>query len=294
MLLSEGSTEILRAATQVFTAKTKPLVGTIPTYEECAGYAELIGNPVRGVKLSSEFKIDLDPFLAASKGAGLVFYCNPNNPTATYVGAKATRDFLTKLHAASPETTVLIDEAYFDYVTDPDHATHMPLALEDPRVIVARTFSKAYGMAGLRQGYAIGHPDAIKKMRPWVGASGTGSLNVFGMAAATAAISQDKDGSFSANERNRNKAVRDMVYEVVQRPRHEADRQPGQLHVRQHRHAGEGVPRGLPRQRRDGRARLPAVREDARAHLARHDGRNDQGACRCSATCWRRRSTAAA
>src|SRR5205823_2971593 len=71
VLVSEGSTEILRAATQVFTAKTKPLVGTIPTYEECAGYAELIGNPVRGVKLNSEFKIDLDQMLAAAKGAGL-------------------------------------------------------------------------------------------------------------------------------------------------------------------------------------------------------------------------------
>ena len=209
VLLSEGSTEILRAATQVFTSKTKPLVGTIPTYEECAGYAELIGNPVRGVKLSSEFKIDLDPFLDASKGAGLVFYCNPNNPTATYVGAKATRDFLTKLHSASPDTTVLVDEAYFDYVTDPDHETHVPLAVENPRIIVARTFSKAYGMAGLRQGYAIAHPETIKKMRPWVGSSGTGSLNVFGMAAATVAIAQD--ASFTTNERNRNKAVRDMV-----------------------------------------------------------------------------------
>jgi histidinol-phosphate aminotransferase len=209
VLLSEGSTEILRAATQVFTSKTKALVGTIPTYEECAGYAELIGNPVRGVKLSSEFKIDLDPFLAASKGAGLVFYCNPNNPTATYVGAKATRDFLSKLNTASPETTVLIDEAYFDYVTDPDHQTHVPLAVENPRIIVARTFSKAYGMAGLRQGYAIGHPETIKKMRQWVGSSGTGSLNVFGMAAATVAIAQD--ATFTTNERNRNKAVRDMV-----------------------------------------------------------------------------------
>src|SRR3954465_2912163 len=211
VLLSEGSTEILRAATQVFTSKTKPLVGTIPTYEECAGYAELIGNPVRGVKLSSEFKIDLDPMLAASKGAGLVFYCNPNNPTAPYVGAKATRDFLAKLNSASPDTTVLVDEAYFDYVTDPDHQTHVPVAVENPRVIVARTFSKAYGTRGLRQGYAIGHPETIKKMRQWVGSSGTASLNVFGMAAATAAISQDADGAFSKNEPNRNKAVRKMV-----------------------------------------------------------------------------------
>src|SRR5437763_2465597 len=211
VLLSEGSTEILRAATQVFTAKTKPLVGTIPTYEECTQVAELIGNPVRGVKLNSEFKLDVDAMLAAAKGAGLVFYCNPNNPTATYVGAKATRDFLQKLNSASPDTTVLVDEAYFDYVTDPDHETHVPVAVENPHVIVARTFSKAYGMAGLRQGYAIGHPETIKAMRTWVASSGTGSLNVFGMAAATASIQQDADGAFTKNQRNRNKAVRDMV-----------------------------------------------------------------------------------
>jgi histidinol-phosphate aminotransferase len=210
VLLSEGSTEILRAATQVFTAKTKPLVATIPTYEECAQYAELIGNKVVGVKLNSEFKIDLDAFLAAAKGAGLVFYCNPNNPTSTYVGAKATRDFVQKLNSTSPDTTILIDEAYFDYVTDPDHETHAAIAVENPRVIVARTFSKAYGMAGLRQGYCIAHADTIKKLREWTAASGTGSLNVFGMAAATAALHQDSDGKFTANERARNKAVRDF------------------------------------------------------------------------------------
>jgi histidinol-phosphate aminotransferase len=209
VLLSEGSTEILRAATQVFTSKAAGLVGTIPTYEECAGYAELIGNKVTGVSLNSEFKLDVDKMAAAAKGAGLVFYCNPNNPTATYVGAKATRAFLAKVSSTSPNTTVLVDEAYFDYVTDPDHETHIPVALENPRVIVARTFSKAYGMAGLRQGYAIAHPETIKKIREWTHASGTGSLNVFGMAAATVAIAQD--ASFTTNERNRNKAVREMV-----------------------------------------------------------------------------------
>ena len=139
-----------------------------------------------------------------------MFYCNPNNPTSTYVGAKATRDFIAKLNAASPETTILIDEAYFDYVTDADHETHAAIAAENPRVIVARTFSKAYGMAGLRQGYAIAHPDTIKKMRDWTASSGTGSLNVFGMAAATATLAQDADGAFTKNERARNKAVRDF------------------------------------------------------------------------------------
>ena len=209
VLLSEGSTEILRAATQVFTSKTKPLVGTIPTYEECAGYAELIGNPVRGVKLSSEFKIDLDPMMQASKGAGLVFYCNPNNPTATYVGARATREFLARVNRDSPDTTVLVDEAYYDYVTDPDHETHIPVAIENPRVVVARTFSKAYGMAGLRIGYAVGHADTIKKMAEWDGGSGTSSLNVLALRAALAAT--ERDASFVTAERARNTEVRDFT-----------------------------------------------------------------------------------
>jgi histidinol-phosphate aminotransferase len=97
----------------------------------------------------------------------LIFFCNPNNPVATYVGARATREFLFKVNRISPDTTILVDEAYFDYVTNPDHATHIPLAVEDPRIMVARTFSKAYGMAGLRIGYAVGHPETIKEDGDW-------------------------------------------------------------------------------------------------------------------------------
>jgi histidinol-phosphate aminotransferase len=209
VLLSEGSTEILRAATQAFTAKTKALVGTIPTYEECAGYATMMGNPVRPVPLDSEFKIDVDKFAEAAKGAGLVFYCNPNNPTATYVGAKATREFIARVNRESPDTTILIDEAYFDYVTDPDHDTHIPIAVENPRVLVARTFSKAYGMAGMRLGYAVGHPETIKKMAEWDAGSGTSSLNVLAMHAGIAAIGQDPQ--YIAKERERNTAVREFT-----------------------------------------------------------------------------------
>ena len=209
VVLGCGSTQILRSATHLFTDKDRPLLGTIPTYEECAGYAAMMGNPVRPVALDSEFKIDLDRFAEGAKGAGLVFYCNPNNPTATYVGAKATREFLARVNRESPETTILIDEAYFDYVTDPDHDTHVPIAVENPRVLVARTFSKAYGMAGLRLGYAIGHPETIKKMAEWDAGSGTSSLNVLAMHAGVAAISQDPQ--YIAKERERNTAVRDFT-----------------------------------------------------------------------------------
>jgi len=209
VVLGCGSTQILRSATHLFTAKDKPLVGTIPTYEECAGYAEMMGHPVRPVALDADFTIDLDKLAAASNGAGLVFYCNPNNPTATYVGARATREYFAKVNRESPETTILVDEAYFDYVTDPDHDTHIPIAVENPRILVARTFSKAYGMAGLRMGYAIGHKDTIKKMADWDGGTGTGSLNVLALHAGLAAIQQD--ASFTAAERARNKAVRDFT-----------------------------------------------------------------------------------
>jgi histidinol-phosphate aminotransferase len=209
IVLGCGSTQILRSCTHLFTAKDKALVGTIPTYEECAGYAEMMGYPVRPVALDAEFKIDLGKFADAAKGAGLVFYCNPNNPTATYVGARATREFLANLAKQSPDTYVLVDEAYFDYVTDPDHDTHIPVAIDNPHVIVARTFSKAYGMAGLRMGYAVGHVDTIKKMREWDAGSGTSSLNVLAMQAGLAAIQQD--ASFIAAERARNKDVRDFT-----------------------------------------------------------------------------------
>jgi histidinol-phosphate aminotransferase len=209
VLLGCGSTQILRTSTQVFTSPTRPLVSTIPTYEECAGYADMINNPVRPVALDEAFKMDLTRMADAAKGAGLIFYCNPNNPTATYVGARATRDFLSRVNRLSPETTILVDEAYFDYVTDPDHDTHIPLAVEDPRIVVVRTFSKAYGMAGMRIGYAVGHADTIRKMSDWESASGTSSLNVLAMQAATVAIQQD--ASFTTNERARNKDVRDFT-----------------------------------------------------------------------------------
>jgi histidinol-phosphate aminotransferase len=209
VVLGCGSTQILRSCTHLFTAKDKPLVGTIPTYEECAGYAEMMGHPVRPVALDANFKIDLDKFAAAAKGAGLVFYCNPNNPTATYVGARATREFLARVAKESPDTYVLVDEAYFDYVTDPDHDTHIPIAVENPHVIVARTFSKAYGMAGIRMGYAVGHPETIKKMAEWDAGGGTSSLNVLALRGGLAAVQQD--AAFIAAERNRNTEVRDFT-----------------------------------------------------------------------------------
>ena len=101
----------------------------------------------------------------AAKGAGLVFFCNPNNPTATVHGKTAVADLVKAVRQASPDTVILLDEAYHDYVTDPAYETAVPLALATPNVFVARTFSKAHGMAGLRAGYAIGDAEGHRGPR---------------------------------------------------------------------------------------------------------------------------------
>jgi histidinol-phosphate aminotransferase len=147
--------------------------------------------------------------IAAAPGAGLVFFNNPNNPTATVHGATAVTDFVERVRKAAPEATILIDEAYHEYVTDPSYASAVPLALETPNVIVTRTFSKAYGMAGMRIGYAVGRADTIKQLArfkmPY-------NVSVFGVAAALAAL---EDPAHLEAERRRNTEVRDYTQKVL-------------------------------------------------------------------------------
>jgi histidinol-phosphate aminotransferase len=193
-----GSTQILRAAVQMYTSPTRPLVAGQLTYEECAGYADLIGTPVRAIPLDKSLKLDLAAMAEASKGAGVVFLNNPNNPTATLHGADAVSSFVDKVLSSSPETVIVIDEAYHDYVTDPSHKSQYKAAVANPRIIVARTFSKAHGMAGMRVGYGIGHPDTIANLESWEGAN---ALNVPGILVAIASI-KDKERLQAEAERN--------------------------------------------------------------------------------------------
>jgi histidinol-phosphate aminotransferase len=136
----------------------------------------------------------------------MVFYCNPNNPVATAVGAKETRQFIADLNKTSPNTSVLVDEAYFEYATMPGYETMIPLAIENPRVVVARTFSKCFGMAGLRIGYAIGHKDTIARMAAW---DAVGAISVLGLQGARAALSVPD--SWVEAEKKRNAEARSFT-----------------------------------------------------------------------------------
>src|SRR6185369_4062109 len=174
-----GSTQILRNAVQVFTSPARPLVAGQMTYEECPSYAEMIGTPLRAIPLTPTLQLDLEATAASAKGAGMVFLNNPNNPTATVLSGNAVDALIERVHAADPECVVLIDEAYHDYVTDPSHRSQAARAVKDPRVIVARTFSKAHGMAGMRVGYGLAHPDTAKRLA-WEGSM---PLNIAGLLA---------------------------------------------------------------------------------------------------------------
>jgi histidinol-phosphate aminotransferase len=169
VVVGAGSSEILLIAADLFTTPDRGVVTPDPTFGTCAGRAALLGHPVERIGLDAALRVDLQRMVSAAKGAGLVYLCNPNNPTATAWSGPDMRAAILEMLKISPETTILVDEAYYEYATDPSYATMIPLALENPRVIVARTFSKAYGMAGLRLGYGVSHEDTIKKMSDWRG-----------------------------------------------------------------------------------------------------------------------------
>jgi histidinol-phosphate aminotransferase len=204
LMLGNGSTQLLRSLTHVFTSPTRHLVTASPSFETMPEYAEIIGHPVESVPLDDHLRIDLDAMADAAKGAGIVFFCNPNNPTATLHRADAVGAFIDRV-LVETDAMILVDEAYYDYVTDPGHATQIPRALESDRVIVSRTFSKAHGMAGMRMGWLVAQPDVVGKIRAW---HYGGTLNAPALLGAKASI---EDPGRIEREAVRNTAVREFT-----------------------------------------------------------------------------------
>jgi len=189
IILGCGSGELLRTAVITFTSRDRALVAPDPTFESPGNFAKFLGNPIRAPKVDSVLKLDLNATADAAKGAGLVYYCNPNNPTATVHGASDTKSFVDQVLRSSPDTTILIDEAYHEYVADPSYATMIPLAVTNPRVIVTRSFSKAYGLAGLRVGYAVASASTARALRSTGLEDGVTAI----AAIAAAAAIEDRD-----------------------------------------------------------------------------------------------------
>lgn len=188
LLLSCGSGDLLTAIVTAFTSPAKPMVTGLPSYESPVRTAGRVGAPVKAIPLTSQLRLDLPAMAAVAAGSGLVYICNPNNPTSTTVPAAAVTTLIEKVVAASPATHILVDEAYFEYAETPGFATAVPLVARYPQVIVARTLSKIHAMAGMRVGYAIAQPDTLNAIQAFHSNSG---LNSMSLAAAAASLSDN-------------------------------------------------------------------------------------------------------
>jgi histidinol-phosphate aminotransferase len=201
ILTGAGSGEILKVAVAAFTGPDKKLVVGDPTFEAAAGHAKASHAEVVKVKLNATFAHDLPKMLEVPT-VGLHYICNPNNPTASITPKADMRAFLAKVPAT---TMVLVDEAYHHFVESADYESVIPLVKDYPNLMVARTFSKVYGMAGLRCGYCVAQPDKIELMRAeqaWE------CLSIMAIVAARASLD---DNAQVENGRKNNSDVRKYV-----------------------------------------------------------------------------------
>jgi len=202
---ASGSGAELVAGVLAFCQTEKPLVTADPSYGSPAQTAQRNKYPVKPIAVDGNLFLDLDKLVSASSGAGLVFLCNPNNPSSTVHKQSDVIQAVRDIKKKSPTTGILIDEAYIDYSTAPGVGSAVQVALELPDVFVTRTFSKAYGMAGMRMGYAIGQPDTLRKLNNAWGLGDIGELQ------AVAGIAALGDQAHMAWEKEENKRVRDYT-----------------------------------------------------------------------------------
>jgi histidinol-phosphate aminotransferase len=156
-----GSSEPLHYTTLAFTSPTRSLVMSDPSYESPAAATKVSGASVHRVPLTSGYAHDVKAMVAADPAAGLIYICNPNNPTGTIT----PRDEILWALANKPAgSLLLVDEAYIHLS---DEQTVMDQVAAGKELIVLRTFSKVYGMAGIRCGFAIGRPDLLAKLQAY-------------------------------------------------------------------------------------------------------------------------------
>lgn len=185
VLLGVGSTEPLRAAVQVFSSAAHPPVAAEPTYETVASAAGLAGIEVVKVPVNERGGHDVRRMVEAARqaDAGLLYLCNPNNPTGA-ITSRQELDWL--MENLPPGILLLADEAYIDFVDDPQFQSALAYLKRGRQVVIVRTFSKIHGMAGMRMGYALGPEELLARMRPRM--LGRMGLNHAGVAGALAGL----------------------------------------------------------------------------------------------------------
>ncbi|MET3980441.1 histidinol-phosphate aminotransferase [Mucilaginibacter sp. UYP25] len=210
IILDSGSTPLLHAAAICYTKGGKSVITGDPSYDDLPTYAEEFDGKWVKVPLTAGYKLDLDAMEAkVDANTGMVYICNPNNPTATVVDTEKLKAFCDRV---SKKTMVFVDEAYIDYLPDPQSTTMISQLKAGNNIIKARTFSKLYGFAGLRLGYVIAQPETIKILKQY----GSDGFNISSttLAAAVAAY-QEKD--FLAETLKKTNESKEYLYSVLKK-----------------------------------------------------------------------------
>jgi histidinol-phosphate aminotransferase len=203
-----GSSDPLSRTVVSFCSPDKALVTADPTFELAGRTAEWLGAPIRRVPLKPDHTHDVKAMLAADPSPGLYYICTPNNPTGT-ITPLADIEWLV---ANKPEgSVVLVDEAYTHFAGVP---TASYMAADGKDVIVMRTFSKIFGMAGMRIGYVMTRPDIIKKLMRYDGGMQSGALPIPSLACATASLTA---ASLIAARRKEMQQARAMTFEHLKK-----------------------------------------------------------------------------
>ncbi|GAB5400133.1 MAG: histidinol-phosphate transaminase [Aureisphaera sp.] len=211
ILLGHGSFEPLIWMATHFGSKGEEIVVPSPTFDVVGLFARKLGASVVPVEVNNDFKMDLDAMESkVSSKTSLVTVCNPNNPTGTSVDPNVLKSFCKLVSKKCP---VLIDEAYIHYLESWQTHTMAPLIAEGHNVLVTRTFSKIYGMAGLRIGFMMGPKKLIKELETKFTLGFPGNMpNSLSVGAAITAL---KDQEFIHQSRKYNEQAKEMFYALL-------------------------------------------------------------------------------
>ncbi len=214
IVITGGSNEALRITGLAISNKGGNIVAGQPTYLALMNYAEAWGAEIKWVPVDSDKGYDLKKIRESiDKETNMVFIANPNNPTGTLLNANSLANFCEDI---SKQTLVFCDEAYYDYINEKDYPSMDYLVRKGENVIISRTFSKVYGMAGLRIGYLVLRPkladDLFGKYSPYGRPNIMAQTNVLAVAAASEALKDTDFYKFSLKKANEEK---DKIYKLL-------------------------------------------------------------------------------
>ena len=206
VMVGAGSTEFLEKAAVFNALQGGDILLPTPTYGDIARFGRTLGSKLIEVPVGEDMAINLEAMRASmTENTKLIYLCNPNNPIPTIIEKNALREFCTEM---SEKATILIDEAYFEYVDNPNYESMISLVKENKNIIVTRTASKIHAFAGMRIGVCYAHPDIIKKMFGLF----TNTLN---LPAMKGAIESYQDMEYQAFLKQKNKECQEVIFKLL-------------------------------------------------------------------------------